>query len=144
MGLSFDALRDRDLRAFAAALGAGAQGMVIGHALYSSDDFAAPASQSPFIVTEVLRRELGFRGLVITDDLGERAIPNVQSPTDAAVASLRAGADMVQVYAPVAEQRAVRAAIVKAVRDRVLTQARLDEAVLRVLAAKRALEGPAR
>ena len=136
VGLTIDALRRRDLRPFAAAVRAGAGAVVIGHGLYGSDDFVTPASQSRFVIGDLLRRELSFRGLVVSDDLGAGAITTYGSMEAAAVASLRAGVDMVHVSGNPREQAAVVRAITTAVRRRRLPAARLDEAVLHVLEAK--------
>jgi len=137
VGLTVDQLRQADLLPFRAAIEAGAQAIVVGHGLYGTDDFAVPASASSFILTDLLRDELGFKGLAITDDLAAGAITVTGSSADAAVASIAAGADMARLSGPPEEQKRMREALVLAVRQGRISRERLDDAVLRVLEAKR-------
>ncbi len=70
--------------------------VMISHAHYTAYDGAAalPASLSKNVVNGLLRDELGFRGLVITDDLGMGAITTTRSSAEAAVMAIEAGIDM--------------------------------------------------
>ena len=138
VGQTIDGLRRSDLIPFRVAIDAGAQAIVVGHGLYGTDDFAVPASQSRFLLNDLLRQELGFGGAAITDDLAAGAITISQSSSEAAVASIVAGADMVRLSGPPEEQDRTRAALVAAVRSGRISRARLDTAVMRVLEAKRA------
>ena len=63
------------------------------HVLYPALDPVHPATLSRAILTDLLRRELGFTGVIASDDLAMRAITAHQSIADAAVATLQAGAD---------------------------------------------------
>jgi len=135
---TLDDLRRRDLLPFRVAIDAGAQALVVGHGLYGTDDFAAPASASRFILTDLLRGELGFEGLAITDDLAAGAITIPGSSAEAGVASIVAGADMVRLSGPPQEQERMRAALLAAARTGRISRERLDDAVVRVLEAKRA------
>ena len=137
IGLTVDQLRRADLLPFRAAIEAGAQAIVVGHGLYGTDDFAVPASASRYILNDLLRDELGFEGLAITDDLAAGAITVVGSSADAAVASIVAGADMARLSGPAQEQERMREALIAAARDGRISRERLDDAVLRVLEAKR-------
>ncbi len=136
--LTLDALRRRDLLPFRVAIDAGAQAIVVGHGLYGTDDFVVPASASRFILTDLLRGELGFKGLAITDDLAAGAITIPGTSAEAGVASIVAGADMVRLSGPPQEQDRMRAALLAAARTGRISRERLDDAVLRVLEAKRA------
>jgi len=138
VGQTIDALRRTDLLPFRVAFDAGAQAVVVGHGLYGTDDFAVPGSQSRFLLNDLLRQELGFEGLAITDDLAAGTITISQGSSEAAVASIAAGADMVRLSGPPEEQERTRAALVAAVRSGRISRARLDGAVMRVLEAKRA------
>jgi beta-N-acetylhexosaminidase len=137
VGLSLEELRTRDLLPFRAAFRAGAPGVVLGHGLYPIDDFAAPASLSRRIATDLLRRELRFRGLAITDDLADPAITAVESVPEASVRALKAGADMLFISGPSGDQQAAYVAVLRAVRTKEVSRRRLDEALLRILSAKR-------
>ncbi|HEV2773850.1 MAG TPA: glycoside hydrolase family 3 N-terminal domain-containing protein [Thermoleophilaceae bacterium] len=135
---TLDALRRRNLLPFRVAIDAGAQAVVVGHGLYGTDDFVIPASSSRFILNDLLRDELGFDGPAITDDLAAGAITIPSSSAEAGVASIAAGADMVRLSGPPQEQDRLRAAVLSGVRRGRIPRERLDDAVVRVLEAKRA------
>jgi beta-N-acetylhexosaminidase len=86
-------LLGEDLPPFAAAVQAGVPVVMVGHALYPALDRDHIASQSP-ATYGLLRTRLGFRGVAITDSLEARAVIGSSSVADAALASLRAGADL--------------------------------------------------
>jgi beta-N-acetylhexosaminidase len=137
VGLSLADLRRRDLIPFRAAFESGAPAVVVSHALYQVDDFTRPASLSRRIVTGLLRRELRFRGLAVTDDLSDPAITAFTSVPEAAVRAVRAGADMVWISGPAADQQAAYVALLRAARSGEVSRRRLNEALLRILIAKR-------
>jgi beta-glucosidase-like glycosyl hydrolase len=94
----------------------------------------APAGLSSVVVTTLLRHELGFSGLVLTDSLSADSIPESgYSLTQAVVAALGAGADMVLFNATAAQvgadNAAITNAIVQAVQSKRLTRSRLIAAV---------------
>ncbi|MEA2390212.1 MAG: beta-N-acetylhexosaminidase [Solirubrobacteraceae bacterium] len=86
-------LNEEDLPPFAAAVRAGVPVVMVGHALYPALDSTHIASQSPAVYA-LLRSRLGFHGVAITDSLEARAVIGRSSVADAALASLRAGADL--------------------------------------------------
>lgn len=95
-GLSLDDLRRRELVPFRSALepgppGGGAATVMAAHALFTRIDPERPASLSPRFLRDLLRGELGFGGLAVTDDLEMGAI---RDPVQGAWESLRAGADV--------------------------------------------------
>jgi beta-N-acetylhexosaminidase len=137
VGLSLGALRRRDLVPFRAAFESGVPAVVLSHALYAIDDFTLPGSLSKRVATGLLRTELGFRGLAITDDLADPAITDSYSVPDAAVAAIKAGADMLYVSGPPGDQQAAYVALLRAAQRREIPRRRLEEAVSRVLIAKR-------
>lgn len=137
VGLSLGQLAARDLIPFEAAIEEGAPGIVIGHGLYGVEDFVTPASMSETIVTELLREDLGFEGVAIADDITSPAVTASFRAPAAAVDSIRAGADMVYVSRDEEQQRAVFDALVEAVERAEISEARLDQAVIRTLLAKR-------
>ena len=137
VGLSVEELGERDLVPFRAAFRAGVPAVVLSHALYSTDDFTIPGTLSRKIATDLLRKRLRFRGLAITDDLADPPITFSTPVADAAVQALRAGADMLFISGPASDQRAAYVSVLRAVRRRKVSRARLNEAVLRILGAKR-------
>ncbi|HEX6582348.1 MAG TPA: glycoside hydrolase family 3 N-terminal domain-containing protein [Thermoleophilaceae bacterium] len=136
VGLGLEELRERDLIPFEAAVDAGAPGVVIAHALYPFSDFTEPASLSKSVATGLLRRELRFRGVAITDDLADPAITTIYTVPDAAVRALRVGADMLYISGGVGDQQAAYVAVLRAVQRGRIPRRRLNQAVGRVLLAK--------
>ncbi len=136
VGLGLAELRDRDLIPFEAAIDAGVPGVVIGHALYPFNDFTAPASLSKQVATDLLRRDLRFKGVAITDDLADPAITVIHTVPDAAVRALRAGADMLYVSGNAGDQQAAYVAVLRAIQRGRIPRRRLDQAVGRILLAK--------
>ncbi len=137
VGLTIGQLKRRDLVPFRAAIAAGAPAVMLSHALYAPD-YVTPGSLSKAVATDLLRNELHFRGVAITDDLESPAITAVSSVPDAAIDAVKAGADMVFISGPVEDQLAAYVALLNAVRRGEVKRSRLDQAVLRVLTAKRA------
>lgn len=136
VGFSREELVRRELEPFRAAVKAGAPAVLLGHGLYAAFDSVTPASLSKPIATDLLRRELRFDGVAITDDLAAPAVAVVLPVADAAVEALKAGADMVQISGPRGDQEAAYVALLNAVRSGEIPRARVDEALLRVLRAK--------
>ena len=110
--------------------------LVLSHALYAMNDFTRPASLSREIVTGLLRDELGFAGVAITDDLADPAITTSYSVPQAAVMALRAGADMLFISGSPGDQQAAYVAVLRAAERGRLPRSRLAEALLRDLHAK--------
>jgi beta-N-acetylhexosaminidase len=136
VSLDSASLQARDVPPFAAAFEAGAPAVVLSLALYATYDPVTPGALSPAIATDLLRGELGYEGVAITDDLSSGAVAAGIGAPDAAVRALRAGADMVVVSDPEQAARARQAVLEAATAGR-LSPARLDEAVARVLTLKR-------
>jgi beta-N-acetylhexosaminidase len=136
VGLGLAELRERDLLPFRAAVEAGVPAIVLSHALYPMNDFTQPASLSRSVATDLLRRELRFAGVAITDDLADPAITAAYSLPEAAVQAVRAGADLVWISGTAGEQQAAYAAVLRAARSGAITRRRLDEALLRALRIK--------
>ncbi len=101
-----------------------------------------PASISPGIVTNLLRQELGFRHLVVTDDLEMGAIAKQFEIEDAAFKAFNAGEDMLLICATPETIRRGYHGVLKAVRDKKITERRL-QASLRRIASTKSLMRPA-
>jgi len=136
VGLGLDELRQRDLIPFKTAIGAGVPGIMIGSALYPFSDFTVPASLSRQVASGLLRHDLRFRGVAMTDDLADPAITTLHSIPDAAVHALRAGVDMLYISGGAGEQQAAYVAVLRAVKRGRIPRRRLNEAIGRILLAK--------
>ncbi|MFN8624848.1 MAG: beta-N-acetylhexosaminidase [Candidatus Binatia bacterium] len=86
-------LERTELRPFRAAIAADIPMLMTAHVLYPALDPTGPATVSTAILTDLLRTELRFAGVIVSDDLEMRAIADRQTIAAAAVATLRAGAD---------------------------------------------------
>jgi beta-glucosidase-like glycosyl hydrolase len=95
-----------------------------------------PATISPFFLTKLLRSEMGFKGLVITDDIEMAAISKRMDIGEAAVKSIQAGADIVLISSYDMNIPQISAAVKKAVAENRITPNRIEESVRRILAAK--------
>jgi beta-N-acetylhexosaminidase len=139
VGLGMKDLARRDLVPFRAAIRAGAPAVLLGHAGYQPDDFVVPASLSRAIATRLLRGQLGFKGVAITDDLEAGAITSQTTVPKAAVMAIEAGADMVWISSPESDWIAAYKALLAAVRAKRIPMLRIDTAVTRIVTAKREL-----
>lgn len=129
---TLDELRQAEFLPFQAGIDAGADAVMMGHLIVSDID-GQPALLSHKIVTELLREELGFDGVVITDSLKMQAMTDHYGSGDIAVGAIQAGVDLL--LCPQNLDEAVTA-LTQAVENGAITQERLDESVLRVLRLK--------
>ena len=107
---------------------------MIAHLAVPALDPERPASLSPRIIEDVLRRELGFTGVVCTDCLEMAAVAEDPGTVEAAVQALAAGADLLLVSHSLATAGAAAEAILAAVRSGRIPEQRLREAAARVRA----------
>jgi beta-N-acetylhexosaminidase len=91
---TMDDLERGDLVPFRAALGAGCPAVMVAHVRYRALDPTLPASLSAEVIGGLLRRRLGFSGLVLSDDLEMAAVAGTWGPADAARLFLAAGGDL--------------------------------------------------
>lgn len=136
VGQSPDALWEREVQPFGAAVREGVGAVMTAHVVYHEIDPHFPATLSPKIVASMLRERLGHRGLVITDDLEMKAIAGNYTAGDAAMAAVSAGADIVLVCREKQLQEEAYKALLKAVREGRIGAERIDRSVTRILAAK--------
>jgi beta-N-acetylhexosaminidase len=135
-------LRAVELAPFAAAARAGMEAFMTAHVLFPALDPDRPATLSKRILNDVLRGELGFRGVIVSDDLGMKAVADRWPIEELAVASVEAGADHLLIRQDEARQRAAHEALVKAAEARAEFRARVEESAARVAALKAACTAP--
>jgi beta-N-acetylhexosaminidase len=139
--MSLDEWRATQAPPFQAGIDAGAEFVMLGHLRYSAVD-SAPATMSATWVS-ILRDELGFDGVIVTDDMnmledsGEAAYAD---PSANAVAAVAAGVTLL-LYVQGVDVGAVVAAVAAAVRDGRIPMATIDDAVGRLLELRRGLSG---
>jgi beta-glucosidase-like glycosyl hydrolase len=129
-----DRLDATELAPFKAAIAAGADAVMVAHVeLPSIDPAGVPATLSAPTIDGLLRRHLGFAGLVYTDSMSMAAVAKMATPGETAVRAISAGADVV-VHSP--DDAAAFDGLKAAFSNGVLPIARLDASVRRILAAK--------
>ena len=125
---------------FGAAIAAGAPVIMVSSATYSLIDPSAPAVFSSTIVTDMLRREMGFSGVVITDDVSAAVQVQDVSASDRAVRAIRAGCDIVLASADPTVAADMVKALISTARSDPAFAARVDESATRVLNLKKSLQ----
>ncbi|MCW5250497.1 MULTISPECIES: glycoside hydrolase family 3 protein [unclassified Streptomyces] len=128
-------LAERDLTPFRAAIAAGSRAVMSAHILVPALDAEHPATLSRRVLTDLLRGELGYDGLIVTDGMEMRAIADVYGVERGSVLAIAAGADAICVGGGLADEETVNrlcAALVEAVRSGELPEERLADAAERV------------
>ncbi|MET7681016.1 glycoside hydrolase family 3 protein [Streptomyces sp. NPDC005423] len=128
-------LHRRELAPFRAAITAGTRAVMSAHILVPALDPDRPATLSPRILTDLLRHELGYDGLIVTDGMEMRAIAGTYGIEQGSVLAIAAGADAICVGGGLSDDatvRRLRDALVAAVRSGELPEERLAEAAERV------------
>lgn len=110
--------------------------IMVSHLKYLALDAGYPASLSEVIITKMLREELGFEGLIVTDDMEMGALTKLYSFEQMGYLAVKAGADQLLVCHDSTNQIAVYHGILAAVREGQLDRTRLDNAVRRVIKLK--------
>lgn len=128
---SREELEASDLVPFRSAVEAGLPAVMVGHLDVRAIDPRVPSSLSRAVVTGLLRDELGFGGLVVTDSLAMTGVTRGRDPGRTAVQALRAGSDVLLMPPSPA---VARAALVRAVRTGALSRRRLEQAAARQIA----------
>lgn len=130
-------IRSHDLPPFRAAVGAGVPMVMAGHLLYPAVDAEKPASLSARWMG-LLREEVGFEGVVVTDDLAMAGASGGGTPGRAAVEAVRAGADLLVVSSAPEQQAAAYDAVVAAVESGEVPERRIRASVRRLVEVKEA------
>ncbi|WP_153183291.1 glycoside hydrolase family 3 protein, partial [Streptomyces sp. E5N91] len=130
-----DVLAERDLVPFRAAIAAGSRAVMSAHILVPALDPELPATLSRRILTDLLRGELGYDGLIVTDGIEMKAIAGTYGIERGTVMAIAAGADAICVGGGLHDEGTVRRlsdALVEAVRAGELPEERLADAAERV------------
>ncbi|MDO0925231.1 glycoside hydrolase family 3 protein [Streptomyces sp. TG1A-8] len=130
-----DTLRARELAPFRAAIEAGTRAVMSAHILVPALDPDRPGTLSRRVLTDLLRGELGYRGLIVTDGMEMRAISGTYGLEHGVVLAIAAGADAICVGGGLCDEGTVlglRDALVAAVRSGELPEERLHDAAARV------------
>ena len=131
-------LEDYELKPFKAAVEQGVISVMIGHlAVPKLTGTMEPASISKIIVTDLLRHELGFQGLIITDALNMKALYNGQNVPDISIKAVQAGNDLL-LFSP--DPELAHRSIVQAVEKGLIPIEQIDASVRRILQAKQWLD----
>lgn len=142
---SRDDLNKIDLHPFAVGIDAGAKIVMTSHIIFSALDPARPATLSPVILGNLLRGELGFDGLVVSDSMNMHSMKRNYDPAEAAVEGFKAGVDLMMLAEEhydhdagqyLENQRALIRAVIRAVEDGTISRERVDDAVTRILRLK--------
>jgi beta-N-acetylhexosaminidase len=140
-----DRLDAVELVPFKAAIAADVASIMTAHILIPSLDEEFPGTLSPAIVEGLLKKKLGYRGLVLSDDLEMKAISGRYGHTEATVQAIAAGCDAVLMCQPApAQQMAALEALVHAVEKGRIPEKRIDDALARQLRAKERFLTPPR
>src|SRR5215207_8997153 len=135
VGLTLPELRVRDLVPFRGVVKV-APAIQMTNAVYVAYDGVTPATLLPGAIDGLLRRELGFKGVVVSADLGATSIAYPITVQDAAVEALAAGCDLLVIRGDAKDQERAYKAVLAAVRKGTISHLRLGAAVRRVLALK--------
>ena len=133
---TLEALRNVELVPFQKAIEEGADAVMVAHILFPALDPDYPSSMSKAIITGLLRNEMKFEGVIITDDLTMGAIANDYTIPEAAVQSFIAGSDQLLVVRDYEVQLNTFNAFIKAIETGEITEERLNESVKRILTLK--------
>lgn len=129
-------IKELELKPFKSAVQEEIEMIMIGHLLVQAIDEELPSSLSPLIINQLLREEMGYSGVVITDDLTMGAITDYNNTAEAAVMAIKAGADIVMICHDIDLQFQAIEAIKQAVVDGRLSEDRVNQSVLRILTLK--------
>lgn len=129
-------LRNFELRPFAEAIANDVDAIMLAHILLPKLDPDYPASFSEVLIRDILRKEMDYNGVVITDDMTMGAIVENYNIGEAAVKSILAGSDIVLVCHDFAKEEAVLKEILHAAQTGKIPADRIDESVYRVLKLK--------
>lgn len=135
-GRPYSRFETADFLPFKAGIDAGADMVLVSHNVVQCMDPSCPASLSKK-VHEILRNELGFKGIIITDDLSMEAITDFAGSEESAVLAIKAGNDMLCC----SDFKMQIPAVIKAVKEGEISEDQINESVIKILMCKTRLWG---
>jgi beta-N-acetylhexosaminidase len=129
-------MQEVELYPFKAAIEAGVKGIMTAHTIYTAYDEEFPSTLSPRILTDLLRNELGFDGVIVSDAIGMAAILKKWPLPQACVMAIKAGVDTILLKADDESRSQCFFGIKRAVETGKLSEERLNDAVTRLLKMK--------
>ena len=133
---SLNELKELEFIPFQNAINSGADAIMVSHILLKNIDSENPATMSKKIVSDILRDEMNFKGVVISDDMTMAAIMDNYDIGEASVKVINAGVDIILVCHGYDNEIKVLTSISEAVNSGEITEERLDESVYRILSLK--------
>ncbi|MFW5980712.1 MAG: glycoside hydrolase family 3 protein [Halanaerobiaceae bacterium] len=138
--LEEDKFRELHLKPFQKIIEAGVDAIMTSHIIFNCIDEKNPATLSCAVLTELLRKEQGFEGVVITDGMTMKAITDNYGTGEAAVKSVQAGCDIVLASGDYDFQMRTYESLIKAAEKNKITKNRIDESVSRIITLKKKYE----
>jgi beta-N-acetylhexosaminidase len=129
---SAERLHERELRPFSHVIAHGLAAIMTAHVVYPALDAVYPATLSSAILTALLREQLGFAGVVLTDDLEMHAIIDHYGMAEAALLALQAGADMLLICKDHDRQIEAMETVYRSAATSVLSEARIERSWQRI------------
>ena len=136
--VTMETLKERELVPFKKVIRARLDMIMTAHILYKNIDADYPATVSKKIVTGLLREELRYKHIIITDDLGMKALANRYSTAEIPVMALQAGCDMLLYCNEFDTPPIALEAVKKAIRDKAISHPQIQESLHRVAELKKA------
>jgi beta-N-acetylhexosaminidase len=136
-----DKLRELDLIPFTAAVENRVEMLMTAHVVYTALDPARPATLSRAIIGELLRAQLNYQGVVVTDDLGMAAVSANHEIGELAVGALKAGADLLMICKSAEKALSAKAAVIEALNKGELDETPMAASLKRINDLKKAYEG---
>ncbi len=130
---SLSQLEELELVPFKKAINNGADVVMVAHILMKQLDSTYPASMSETVISDILRDQLDFNGVVMSDDMTMGAIANNYGVGESAVRAVQAGSDIVLVAHNEQNVTAAIKAIKTAVKDGRISEARMNRSVQRII-----------
>ena len=127
---TLEELREEELKPFQAGIEAGAQMIMVGHfAVPELTGEGVPASLSKEVMTNLLRDEMGYEGVIVTDALNMGAITEKQDSAEVCISALEAGADLLLMPQ---DFKTAYEGVLQAVKDGTISEARVNDSLTRI------------
>jgi beta-N-acetylhexosaminidase len=133
---TLDEMESYSLIPFQAAIDSGLDAMLVAHLFYPNVDSDYITSVSPTVITGLLREQMGFGGVVFSDDMRMQGLRDRYSVGQGAVLHILAGGDVVLIGKYYDMQKEALDSLIAAVHDGLITRERLEESVYRILTLK--------